>query len=94
MLGVSLLLTELGLTRRSCRRYDVAAMAASPLSTMNRARSNTSSARRALIAARFTSLDQLAGAPLLKVTALHGVGAKALTVLQKALDEARLPRMR
>jgi hypothetical protein len=50
-------------------------------------------ARRALITAGFTRIDQLSGVPLSDLTVLHGVGPKALTILRKALDETDLPRM-
>jgi hypothetical protein len=51
-------------------------------------------AKRALILAGFTRLDMLAGIPLSRVTTLHGVGPKAVTILQKALDQEGLPRMK
>jgi predicted flap endonuclease-1-like 5' DNA nuclease len=43
-------------------------------------------AARALAAAGFTRLDQLDGVPRAQLQALHGVGPKALTVLQTELE--------
>jgi len=42
---------------------------------------------RALAAAGFTSLDQLANASERQLTALHGMGPKALEILRRALAE-------
>ncbi|MFE6224900.1 MULTISPECIES: DNA-binding protein [unclassified Streptomyces] len=44
-------------------------------------------ATRALAAAGYTRLDQLAGVPAAELAALHGVGPKALRVLSEALAE-------
>ncbi|GGR51153.1 hypothetical protein GCM10010282_49930 [Streptomyces roseolus] len=44
-------------------------------------------ATRALAAAGYTRLDQLAGVPAAELAALHGVGPKALRVLAEALAE-------
>lgn len=44
-------------------------------------------ATRALTAAGYTSLDQLAGLPAAELAALHGVGPKALKVIKEALAE-------
>lgn len=43
-------------------------------------------ATRALVAAGFTDLAQLDGVPLARLQTLHGVGPKALTVLQSELE--------
>jgi hypothetical protein len=43
-------------------------------------------ATRALLSAGFTNLAQLDGVPLAQLQALHGVGPKALTVLQTELE--------
>ena len=43
-------------------------------------------ARRALIAAGYTSLDQLAKAREKEIAALHGMGPKALAILKAALE--------
>lgn len=42
-------------------------------------------ATRALIAAGFTSIDQLAGADRAKLAALHGVGPRALRIIAETL---------
>jgi Helix-hairpin-helix domain len=42
---------------------------------------------RALGAAGFTSLDQLANASEKRLAALHGMGPKALEILRRALEE-------
>jgi hypothetical protein len=42
-------------------------------------------ATRALAAAGFTTLSQLAGTPVSELQALHGVGPKALRILQEEL---------
>ncbi|MFD8971470.1 MULTISPECIES: DNA-binding protein [Streptomyces] len=44
-------------------------------------------ATRALAAAGYTRLSQLAGVPAAELAALHGVGPKALRVLGEALAE-------
>ncbi len=44
-------------------------------------------ARRALAAAGYTDLRQLAGVPRAQLAALHGMGPKALGVIQAALKE-------
>jgi hypothetical protein len=43
-------------------------------------------ATRALIAAGYTELRQLAGVPAAQLERLHGMGPKALSVLQAALE--------
>jgi len=43
-------------------------------------------ATRALTAAGYTKLSQLAGVPAADLSALHGVGPKALRLLQEALQ--------
>jgi hypothetical protein len=43
-------------------------------------------ATRALTAAGYTELSQLAGVPAAELSALHGVGPKALRLLQEALQ--------
>ena len=43
-------------------------------------------ATRALTAAGYTELDQLAGVPAADLGKLHGVGPKALRLLQEALE--------
>jgi hypothetical protein len=43
-------------------------------------------ARRALAQAGYTELRQLAGVPASQLKQLHGMGPKALTQLQKALQ--------
>jgi len=43
-------------------------------------------ATRALIAAGYTDYRQLAGVPVDELRALHGVGPKALRLLQTALE--------
>jgi predicted flap endonuclease-1-like 5' DNA nuclease len=45
-------------------------------------------ATRALTAAGYTSLRQLAGVPTSDLKKLHGVGPKALRVLQEELEKA------
>ncbi|MFC8274520.1 DNA-binding protein [Streptomyces sp. NPDC057271] len=47
-------------------------------------------ATRALTAAGYTALDALAGVPAAELAALHGVGPKALRVLQESLEERGL----
>jgi DNA-directed RNA polymerase alpha subunit len=44
-------------------------------------------ATRALTAAGYTELGQLADVPAAELAKLHGVGPKALRLLQKALHE-------
>ena len=44
-------------------------------------------ATRALTAAGYTELSQLAGVPATELAKLHGVGPKALRLLQEALQE-------
>jgi predicted flap endonuclease-1-like 5' DNA nuclease len=43
-------------------------------------------ATRALIAAGYTELRQLAGVPAAELKRLHGMGPKALRILQEALE--------
>ncbi|MER7540757.1 helix-hairpin-helix domain-containing protein [Streptomyces sp. NPDC097704] len=47
-------------------------------------------ATRALVAAGYTTLAQLADVPAAELAALHGVGPKALRVLGEALAERGL----
>ncbi|MEU7012002.1 helix-hairpin-helix domain-containing protein [Streptomyces sp. NPDC046332] len=49
-----------------------------------------SPATRALTGAGYTTLDALAGVPRAELAALHGVGPKALRVLQESLEERGL----
>jgi hypothetical protein len=42
---------------------------------------------RALVAAGYTSLDQLAGVPIAELKQLHGMGPKALNRIREALAE-------
>ena len=44
-------------------------------------------ATRALTAAGYSELSQLAGVPAAELAKLHGVGPKALRLLQEALHE-------
>jgi len=44
-------------------------------------------ATRALTAAGYTALSQLASVPAAELARLHGVGPKALRLLQEALQE-------
>lgn len=44
-------------------------------------------ARRALVAAGYIELRQLDGVPAAELSRLHGMGQKALRVLQAALEE-------
>jgi NAD-dependent DNA ligase len=44
-------------------------------------------ATRALVAAGYTRLAQLANVPLAELKQLHGVGPRALTRLQEALEQ-------
>ena len=45
-------------------------------------------ATRALVGAGYTKLSQLAGVRESDLAALHGVGPKAIRILQAALDDA------
>jgi len=47
-------------------------------------------ATRALTGAGYTDLRQLAGVPVAELKRLHGMGPKALRVLQEALEEQGL----
>lgn len=47
-------------------------------------------ATRALQGAGYTQLHQLAGLPVAELKKLHGMGPKALRVLQEALEEQGL----
>jgi hypothetical protein len=47
-------------------------------------------ATRALGAAGYTELKQLAGVPVAELKRLHGMGPKALRVLQEALEQQGL----
>jgi hypothetical protein len=47
-------------------------------------------ATRALAGAGYTSLEQLAGVPRSELAALHGMGPKALRILEEALRERGL----
>jgi hypothetical protein len=47
-------------------------------------------ARRALAGAGYTELTQLAGVPLAELKGLHGMGPKALRILQEALEQRGL----
>ncbi len=47
-------------------------------------------AMRALAGAGYTRLTQLAGVPQGELKTLHGMGPKALTILQEALQEQGL----
>jgi len=44
-------------------------------------------ATRALTAAGYTELSQLAGVPVAELTKLHGMGPKALRVIQAAMED-------
>jgi len=44
-------------------------------------------ATRALVAAGYTRLAQLADVPIAELSGLHGVGPRALTRLQEALEQ-------
>lgn len=44
-------------------------------------------AKRALASAGYTALEQLAGVPAAELKRLHGMGPKALTAIQAALEE-------
>ncbi len=47
-------------------------------------------ATRALLGAGYTDLRQLAGVPAAELKRLHGMGPKALRVLQEALEQQGL----
>jgi len=47
-------------------------------------------ATRALAGAGYTSLEQLAGVPRSELAALHGMGPKALRILEEALRDRGL----
>jgi DNA uptake protein ComE-like DNA-binding protein len=47
-------------------------------------------ATRALTAAGYTNLSQLADVPVAELKKLHGVGPKALRLLQEALEQQGL----
>jgi hypothetical protein len=47
-------------------------------------------ATRALNAAGYTSLRQLAGVPRAKLAELHGMGPKALGIIEAALEQHNL----
>ncbi len=47
-------------------------------------------ATRALVGAGYTRLDQLDGVPVAELKQLHGMGPKALSLLQKALEQRGL----
>jgi hypothetical protein len=47
-------------------------------------------ATRALIGAGYTELRQLAGVPAVELKRLHGMGPKALRLLQEALEQQEL----
>ena len=47
-------------------------------------------ATRALTGAGYTELRQLAGVPIAELKRLHGMGPKALRVLEEALEEQGL----
>ena len=51
-------------------------------------------ATRALQAAGFDSLEQVAGASIAELLALHGVGPRAITVLDEALAAHDLAPLR
>ena len=44
-------------------------------------------ATRALVAAGYTRLSQLAGVPAAELEKLHGMGPKALHVIEEALEQ-------
>jgi hypothetical protein len=47
-------------------------------------------ATRAFTAAGYTTLEQFAGVPRAELLALHGVGPKALRLIQESLEERGL----
>jgi hypothetical protein len=55
-------------------------------------RSIAAPAIRALTAAGYTELSQLADVPAAELAKLHGVGPKALRLLQEALQERGMSR--
>jgi hypothetical protein len=44
-------------------------------------------ATRALVGAGYTELSDLAGVPVSELSALHGMGPRAIRILQDALEE-------
>jgi hypothetical protein len=65
-------------------------MSSSPPAT-NFPRGVSAPATRALVAAGYTRLEQLAGVPAAELTQLHGMGPKALRILQEALERQGIP---
>jgi hypothetical protein len=61
-----------------------------PLSGDSLPRGIGAPATRALTAAGYTELQQLAGVPRPELERLHGVGPKALRILQEALENQGL----
>ncbi|MEU0080491.1 DNA-binding protein [Micromonospora chalcea] len=56
-------------------------------SSLDRLPKISAPATRALNAAGYTTLRQLAGVPRAELARLHGMGPKALGVIEAALDE-------
>ncbi|MEH0822700.1 MULTISPECIES: DNA-binding protein [unclassified Micromonospora] len=56
-------------------------------SSLHRLPKISAPATRALNAAGYTTLRQLAGVPRAELARLHGMGPKALGVIEAALDE-------
>ncbi|MEW2444275.1 DNA-binding protein [Micromonospora marina] len=56
-------------------------------SSLDRLPKISAPATRALTAAGYTTLRQLAGVPRAELARLHGMGPKALSVIEAALDE-------
>ncbi|ADU11115.1 DNA-binding protein [Micromonospora aurantiaca] len=56
-------------------------------SSLDRLPKISAPATRALTAAGYTTLRQLAGVPRADLARLHGMGPKALGVIEAALDE-------
>ncbi|MGV9763894.1 DNA-binding protein [Micromonospora tulbaghiae] len=56
-------------------------------SSLDRLPKISAPATRALNAAGYTTLRQLAGVPRAELARLHGMGPKALGVIESALDE-------
>ncbi|ADL46276.1 MULTISPECIES: hypothetical protein [Micromonospora] len=56
-------------------------------SSLDRLPKISAPATRALTAAGYTTLRQLAGVPRAELARLHGMGPKALGVIEAALDE-------
>ncbi|MEU7715457.1 DNA-binding protein [Micromonospora chalcea] len=56
-------------------------------SSLDRLPKISAPATRALTAAGYTTLRQLAGVPRAELARLHGMGPKALDVIEAALDE-------